>query len=160
MDTKTLEEKLCSQLQSYERLYRLLGEETDALVTMNLEDMENMTRQKNELSENIQAADTSLRRIISSLASERGFAPDAALGAIAASMGKQKIFQLCQKLTETWQRIQEVSAINCTISKQFMKTAVLASDLMDNLINGTHVYGASGGYVWSTPKSNMINKEA
>jgi hypothetical protein len=160
MDTKTLEEKLFSQLQLYERLYRLLGEETGALAAMNLEAMEHMTRQKMELSENIQAADTSLRPIISALAAERGLAPEVALGTIAASTGKQKILQLCRKLTETWQRVQEVSAINCSISKQFMKTAVLASDLMGNLINSSHMYGSSGGYVWSTSKSNMINKEA
>jgi flagellar biosynthesis/type III secretory pathway chaperone len=160
MDTTTLEEKLFSQLQLYERLYHLLEEETGALATMNLEDMENMTRQKNELSESIRAADTSLRQIISALAAERGFAPEVALGTIADSTGKQKIFQLCRKLAGTWQRIQEVSVINCTISKQFVKTAVLASDLMGNLINSSHMYGASGGYVWSTSKSNMINKEA
>jgi hypothetical protein len=160
MDTKTLEEKLFGQLQLYERLCHLLGEETGALVTMNLEDMEHMTRQKNELSENIRAADASLRQIISALAAKRGFAPEVALATIVASTGKQNILQLCRKLTETWQRIQEVSAINCTISKQFVKTAVLASDLMGNLLNSSHMYGASGGYVWSTSGSSMINKEA
>ncbi|MDR3579100.1 MAG: flagellar protein FlgN [Oryzomonas sp.] len=160
MDTKTLEEKLFSQLQLYERLYHLLGEETGALAAMNLEDMENMTRQKNELSENIREADASLRQIISALAAERGFGPDVALATIAASTGKQKILQLCRKLAGTWQRIQEVSVINCTISKQFMKTAVLASDLMGNLINRSNMYGSSGGYVWNSSKSIMINKEA
>jgi hypothetical protein len=160
MDTKTLEEKLFSQLELYERLYLLLGEETGALAAMNLENMEQMTRQKNELSENIRAADASLRQLISALAAERGFGPNVALATIAASTGKQKIFQLCQKLTGTWQRIQEVAVINCTISKQFMKTAVLASDIMGNLINKANMYGASGGYVWSTSRSIMINKEA
>ena len=159
-DMKTLEEKLHSQLQLYESLYRLLGEETGALAAMNLADIEDMTRQIDELSEDIREADASLRRIVSALAAERGFAPEAALGTIAAAMGKQKIFQLCRKLSETWQRIQDVAALNGTICEQFVKTAALAGDLLGNLVNSSQMYGASGGYVWNTSGSTMINKEA
>lgn len=159
-DMKTLEEKLHSQLQLYEKLYRLLGDETGALAAMNLADIEDMTRQKNELTEDIRKADISLRRIVSALAAEKGFAPEAALGTIAAAMGKEKIFHLCRKLSETWQRIQDVVALNGTISEQFLKTAVLASDLLGSLANNSHMYGASGGYVWNTSGSTMINKEA
>jgi len=160
MDMNMLEEKLRSQLQLYEQLRRLLEEETGALVRKKLDDMENITGQKNQLSEDIQEADASLRRIVSLLATERGFAPEVPLATIVASMGKQKISLLCRRLAETWQRIQDVSSLNGAISSQFIRTAQLAQESLCKLINNSNMYGASGGYVWRNSGSIMINKEA
>jgi flagellar biosynthesis/type III secretory pathway chaperone len=160
MDVKLLEETLSNQLQLFEKLYMLLEQETDELARMNLEVIAVMNRQKDELTGCIEINNNSLRRIISTIASELGLAPGATLGAVALAIGKKgDLLRLRHKLAAAAQRVQETAAVNCKISERFARTAGITLGFLGRLINRSSVYGASGGYLQRSSVSVMINRE-
>jgi len=161
MDVKRLEETLVNLLQLFEELHALLERETGELAKMNLAVMAELNQRKEELAGRIEEQNSSLRRMISTIASELGLAPGATLGAVAAALVKKGDFPgLRRRLADAARRVREAAAVNGAISARFAQTAGMTLGFLGSVVNRSSVYGASGGYVRRSSVSVMINREA
>ena len=164
MKIQELADTLSMQLTLLKELLALLERETPELAGISLDAMAEINGLKEGLVARIDEHTTPLRQAISEAAINLGLPLDAALGEVAALVGRQgnkEIPRLHKELNRLAERVRQVATLNREIAERFVSTVNNSLDFVIQILNQSSVYGASGGY--QRPQVSgavMINRKA
>jgi flagellar biosynthesis/type III secretory pathway chaperone len=163
MKIKILTDTLSIQLNLLEELLALLERETPELAGISLDAMAEINGLKEELTARIDEHTAPLRQTITEVAVSLGLPSNAALGEVAALLGKQgnkEIPRLHQDLKRMAEKVRQVATLNRDIAERFVSTVSNSLNFLAHILNQSPVYGASGGYQRRQAGAVMINREA
>jgi flagellar biosynthesis/type III secretory pathway chaperone len=163
MTIKRLTEFLTVQLRLLEELLALLERETGELAKINLDAMTEINVLKEDVTKRIEEHTILLRREIEKMAASAGRQQNCTLGEFAVMMKKQgnkEIPRLHHELNKVAERVRQVAAMNREIAERFAKTVSQSLGFLTQILNQSHVYGASGGFKPKKTGAVMINREA
>ena len=164
MTIPRLNDTLATQAALLEELLALLERETPELAGISLDAMTEINGLKEGVVARIDEHTAPLRQAISQTAVSLGLPLDAALGEVAALLGRQgnkEIPRLHRELNRLAERVRRVATLNREIAERFVSTVNNSLDFVVQILNQSSVYGASGGYQRrQVSGAVMINRKA
>jgi hypothetical protein len=163
METSKLAEVLNIQVKSFKAMASCLEKETRAMTDINLEEMANLNKQKEEIAAKIESDTKLLMAAMKSVAERHGLVSDIPLGELAAALRKKgnlEIPRLYSELKSLADNNRQLLSVNREIAEKFAESVGTTIDLLTRVVNQSNFYGSSGGYQQRPTGSVLINREA
>jgi hypothetical protein len=163
MEINKLAEVLNIQVKSFKAMASCLENETRAMTDINLEEMANLNKQKEEIAAKIESDTKLLMAAMKSVAEKHGLVSDIPLSELAAALRKKgnlEIPRLYSELKALADSNRRLLSVNREIAEKFAESVGTTIDLLTRVVNQSNFYGSSGGYQQRPTGSVLINREA
>lgn len=160
---KNLISALETQKKMLDEMKGLLIQETGDLTDVNLSAMAQVQIRKEDLAFRMQSHAAVLRDAIQEAAAREGLSSRAALGELAAALGKRGNREIARhhaELNAVADQVKEQLTLNREIAERFVASVGSSLDFLSRIINQTSTYGASGIYQQRPAGAVLINREA